>query len=71
MYGKYTSRYIYGKLLEEDGEEGINEWDWWPKKSFYEESYFSERWHCDCRTSPRILQYAFQNGIETLDSNTV
>jgi hypothetical protein len=69
-YGKYASQYMYGELVEDDVE-CINEPDWWPKKSAYEESYFSERWHCDCRESPRVLQYAFQNGIETLDSNTV
>ena len=66
-YGKYASQYMYGELVEEDVEEGINEPDWWPKKSVFEESYFSERWHCDCSASPRILQYAFQNGRDTLD----
>ena len=60
-YGKYSPGFMYGETVEDGMVMSIDGPNWWPKKSVYEASYFSEKWHCDCSRYPRILRYAFQN----------
>jgi len=58
--GRHSS-YLYGEQLTREEEEEMDSFDWYPRGSRHEQSYFgSDSWHC--RSSARLFLYSFENG---------